>query len=37
MEKNLTQIYFIWHRFCVVARGWLGTFGSKGDYSAYAG
>lgn len=37
MEKNLTQIYFIWHRFCVVARGWIGTFGSKGDYSAYAG
>jgi hypothetical protein len=36
-EKNLTQIYFIWHRFCVVVKRWYGLFGSRGDYSAFAG
>ncbi len=36
-DRNLTQSFFVSHRFCVGWANWTGTFGSKGDLSAYAG
>lgn len=37
MDRNLTQTFYIGHRFCVGWRNWLGFFSSKGDSSAYSG
>ncbi len=37
MQANLTQIFYVWHRYAVAWTQWVGTFGSKGDSSAYSG
>ena len=37
MQSNLTQIFYVWHRFACAFTQWVGTFGSKGDSSAYSG
>jgi len=36
-DRNMTQNFFVSHRFCAGWKNWLGFFGSKGDSSAYAG
>lgn len=36
-DRNLTQSFYVSHRFCVGWANWIGTFSSKGDVSAYAG
>lgn len=37
MDRNLTQTFYVGHRFAVAWNGWHGVFSSKGDSSAYAG
>jgi len=37
MQSNLTQVFYVWHRYCVGWTHWLGAFGSLGDSSAYSG
>lgn len=37
MDRNLTQTFYVGHRFCVGWANWTGTFISKGDSSAYSG
>jgi hypothetical protein len=37
MQANLTQVFYVWHRYAVAWTNWIGTFGSLGDSSAYAG
>lgn len=37
MQSNLTQIFYVWHRYACAFTQWVGTFGSKGDLSAYSG
>lgn len=36
MDRNLTQTFYVGHRFCVGWANWVGTFCSKGDSSAYS-
>ena len=37
MQANQTQVFYVWHRYAVAFTHWVGTFGSLGDSSAYAG
>lgn len=37
MQANLTQVFYVWHRYAAAWTHWVGTFGSLGDSSAYAG